>query len=738
MTDGFWGLTPADLAVIVLYFAATFAIAWRAMKRVRTQEDFFLGGRRFGKLIQSFAAFGQATSVESVTTTTTVVNTSGAAGIWGMLCGGVFIMPILWMSSVWYRRLRLLTLADFFEERYGSKRMAGFFALCQTLFFVLVAAIGLTAMSKTVAAVMTKPVEALNSSERMEYEKALEREKLESADYAFLGIQEQNRLQELRLMNPRKEFSYVNENYLIAVVAMVTLLYASAGGLAAAFMTDLIQGLLILVLTVLLIPFAAIRVNELHGTTGFLGAFEAMHKVLPASMFDLWGRPDMLEFTWFWIAAFAVLTIMNTLVQANQLTACGAAKDDLTARQGFVTGIFMKRYANVIWGLVAMFTLVLYGGAVKDPDYVWGRATRDLLGPLGLGLVGLMIACLMAALMAAKSAMMLTTSALVTRNLYYPFVPQRSEAHYVWAGRAFSALYMLASMWTAMAFNNIFGLFKMMVMFNSILAAAFLLGMLWRPANRAGAWASMLVMFVATVLLPFGLPLFPGVRGAEALQKTTRPLPVARTYTAREMDVQQRGQAVEHWDRLHAVGKAEGARPAPIRIGEKFDKSFSLPAKSIFWSEGLKVLADGENGSRASMVGQGYLKVELVALDWLGWDLSRNSYALNETLTLLFRIVAPVLVLMLVSAFTRPEPKPLLDLFYARMRTPVRGSHEDDDREMALTRADPRRFDRLKLFPNSSWEFRKWDREDILGIAGCCFGAAGVFALLILIVNLGG
>ena len=31
-----------------------------------------------------------------------------------------------------------------------------------------------------------------------------------------------------------------------------------------------------------------------------------------------------------------------------------------------------------------------------------------------------------------------------------------------------------------------------------------------------------------------------------------------------------------------------------------------------------------------------------------------------------------------------------------------------------------RRFDHHKLFPNSNWEFTKWDRQDALGFFGCC------------------
>ena len=726
----FWGLSVLDIAVVFAYFIAVVYIAVRASRMVRNREDYFMAGRRFGKLIQTFAAFGQATSVENVTTTTTMVNSNGASGIWAMLAGGLVNLPVFWMTSIWYRRLRLLTLGDFFEERYGSKRMAAFYAMCQTIFFVLIAAIGLVAMSKTIAAITAKSESELSAVERIEYSKAIEREKLEAADFALLTADQKTRLVELQMLNPKKEYSYVNENWLIIIVAAVTLLYASIGGLAAAFIVDLVQGVFIILLSILLIPFAMMKINLHHGTEGLLGSFHTMHKVLPASFLEIWGSPSLIEFTWYWIVGFSVMVIIATAAQANQMTACGSAKDDYTARYGFVSGMLLKRYSSVMWGVVALLTVVLYGGTISDPDYVWGHATRDLLGPLGIGLVGLMIACLIAALMAAKSAFMLTASALITNNLYRPFRPNCSERHYIWAGRLFSALYMLVSAYFATQSRGLFSLFKMTMMFNCILAAGFWLGMLWRRSNRAGAWASMAVMFVATVVLPFGLPVISGVRTSEYLSKTTHAIPVSRTYVARQMDVEERDRAIAAWDRLNAAGKSEGIRPLALKAGDQFDKEVLLPKKSIFWSEGLDI-KDGIT------TGRGYLKVELIALDKMGWNLSKNSYSLNETLTFLFRIILPFLVLMLVAFFTQPEDKERLDQFYGKMLTPVVGTPDDDEREMALTRSNPTRFNHLKIFPDSNWEFRRWNREDWLGVIVSCIAVVSVVALLVFIISLG-
>jgi hypothetical protein len=54
------------------------------------------------------------------------------------------------------------------------------------------------------------------------------------------------------------------------------------------------------------------------------------------------------------------------------------------------------------------------------------------------------------------------------------------------------------------------------------------------------------------------------------------------------------------------------------------------------------------------------------------------------------------------------------------MKTPVGKTLDDDAREVELSYANPTRFDHLKLFPRSNWEFTRWDRTDALGFIACC------------------
>lgn len=725
-----FGLPLIDVLTIVIYFASTIFIGFWAMRRIKRQVDYFLAGRRFGKLIQTFAAFGQGTSAESAVVMTRMTFTNGAAAIWQALTW-VFGMPIFWFTSLWYRRLRVLTLGDFFEERYGSKRMAGFYALVSAAFFVIVIGLGFHAMSKTICAIAAKPAAELSSQEKAECEMAVELEELEKADFATLDETQEARLSELRELRPRKMFSHINADLLIWVVAFVVLVYATAGGLEAAFITDMIQGMFIIVLSIMLLPNALMKINSIHGSSGFMGAMSSMHRILPESFFVIWGSPTVIDLTWYYIIALTIMFMINVAVQANQLTACGSAKDEYTSRVGFVSGIFMKRFCALLWGVTGMAALVLYSGTIADADFVWGHATRDLLGPLNAGLVGLMIACLMAALMSTADCLMITTSSLLTHNFYRPLFSGRSERHYILAGRILGTIVVIGAALIATQFQNVWQMFKLIMEFNVILAASFWLGMKWRRANRPAAWASMIATLIFSSLLPFFVPLLmPSLRTNAYMLKTTQPNPIVRVYTAREMDVNRRQEEIAQWEGLDGVGKTNNPRPEPLRAGDRFEKTYVLPKKSIFWTQGT----EAQNGKSR---GCGMLNVELVVLDRLGHNLSANSYALNETLRIVIRTILPFLVFFIVAPLSKTDDEGRLDRFFAKMHTPVHTDPEIDARELALSYENPHRFDHTKLFPNSNWEIEKWDKTDAVGFLLCCLGAAAIIVLLWLVVSVG-
>ncbi len=727
-----YGMTYLDVLMILLYFIAIIAIGFYSMRRIRNKEDYFLGGRRFGKLVQTFAAFGQATSTENVVGVTTTTFHNGASGIWSAMVM-LFSTPMYWITSPWFRRLRLLTMGDFFEERYRSQRMAAVYAIIGCICMMANIAIGFSAMTKTIVATLPKTVEQFTPAERAEYEQALTLERLEKADYAALSAQERQQLNDLRLLKPQKFFSHISEGMLIWIVCIVVMIYAVSGGLEAAFLTDLLQGMLIIVLSFMMLPFAFAKINTMYGGAGVLDAMKTIHVQLPESFFDIFGSPASIDFTWYYIAAIALMSAINVVVAPNMLVATGSAKDEYTARFGFTSGNFMKRICTIFWGVFGLAAVVIYRDTISNSDLLWGYATVDLIGSLKMGLVGLMIACLMAALMSTATCLMITASSLILHNLYRPFFSGYKESHDILVGRVTGVVVLLGGGFIATQFDSILQMLKFVWEFNIVLAASFWLGIKWRKANRIGAWASIWSTMILFSLSPILVPLVaPDLRTDPYLLKMTNPPPLQRTFVAHEMDVQNRNLEIEQWQNLAPALQGQQAKPAPLAIGEKFTKTDILPKRSIFWTQGIKIHADG------AKLGSGALNWELIVIDrWLA-DLSQQPYAFNETLRVLIRTVFPFLVLLLVALFSKPEIKEHLDRFFVKMKTKVHINPEIDARELAFSYEQPDRFDHLKLFPQSAWEIYRWNREDWLGFLLAVVMVFVIIGLMFLIVSIGG
>ncbi len=124
-----------DYLVLVVYFVVMILIGLWAMSRVKDQEDYFMGGRGFGKLLQTFAAFGAGTGANEPVMVGSTTWTSGLSGVWSALMW-LLVTPVYWITAVWYRRMRHLTLGDWFVERYQSKSLGAAYALFAILFYM--------------------------------------------------------------------------------------------------------------------------------------------------------------------------------------------------------------------------------------------------------------------------------------------------------------------------------------------------------------------------------------------------------------------------------------------------------------------------------------------------------------------------------------------------------------------------------------------------------------------------
>ena len=173
-------------------------------------------------------------------------------------------------------------------------------------------------------------------------------------------------------------------------------------------------------------------------------------------------------------------------------------------------------------------------------------------------------------------------------------------------------------------------------------------------------------------------------------------------------------------------------KPEPLIAGQTFTKKYNLPSKTIFWSKQAGINEEG------TMEARGYMFPELFLIHGLGFDLTGNPYALNESIRMLIRLLFPFIILILVSLLTPGNRDEITERFFLKMRTRVRGMGPLVDRQdLEESFRNPERTRNVLLFPSTSLEVYKWNKQDISGFFIAVFVVFVVIATLFLFVNIG-
>ena len=726
-----------DWSVLIVYFFAMGGIGIWAMRRVKVQEDYFMGGRGFGKILQTFAAFGAGTGAADPVNTARTTVTSGMSGMWSIM-SWLFVTPFYWITGVWYRRMRHMTLGDWYVERYESKALGAAYTIFGLIFYMFYLSMFFSAVGKVAAPLM--------------------------GDTLMLGGWE-------------AKLEYV----LVPMIALVVIVYGVLGGLTAAYWTDLIQGIFIIVLSILLIPFGLTALSDQFGGSGMMDGFRIMHERLPDSMFTIVGSTRASDFPAYMIAAVALISLLGVAVQPHFIaTGGGSAKSETDARVGLVTGNFFKRFCTIGWALTALIVVALYAGTehLDDPDKAWGVASRELLGP---GLRGLMLACLLAALMSSADCYMLVSSALVVRNIYAAYInPNASEQQYVRMGRLTGVIVIVGAVIVSLSIMDVFKQLQLTWVIPMALAPAFWIGMYWRRATKAATWGTIAYVTLFFFVIPWLVPAFaPGLKSNPSYAFATDQIVTITKRQASPTDVAVRKRAAERWQQdtealtaaLPSVQDAamkakmqarldelqKSGRPADLDLGETFEERLSSGGTSVFWSAVKPVSADakptkvdeGDLNEHTQQItlryddgvalqGSGQFNLDLLLFHWCGMDLRTRSVAELRSLKLFTQIIAPFLVMIVLSLLTKRNSKEALDRFYVKMKTAVDPDREKDRKELEASYANPSRFDEKRLFPNSDWEFVKPKTFDVVGFIICFAACFAIIGFAMFLASIGG
>ncbi|RMG38123.1 MAG: sodium:solute symporter family protein [Planctomycetota bacterium] len=485
------GLSVADWFVLCLYFVGIVGLGVWSMKKVSDMSDFFMGGRRFGKLFMMFFAFGAGTSSEQAVSVAAGSFRFGLAGIWYQFLW-LWSTPFYWIVAPVLRRMRALTTSDFFEARYDSSTALLYSVLGMMMSVVFIAG-GLYGAGEM--------IEGLAGG-----------------------------------TNPATGEPYFPMEYAVAAMTVMFVLYGAAGGLGAAILTDFVQGILTIVFSFLLLPFVLNAAAEVSGAPN---GFAAIHQGVPGRSgeeltsltltADVAARMGKEPITLFYVIMLSLTGLVGIVVQPHIMGVCGAGKTELEGRVGFTFGNFIKRICTIAWAFTGLACVIVYltpgtpyldagkqRHLFEDPqamdafaNQVFGLAAHDVLPTIAPGLVGLLLASLLAAVMSTCDAQMVVASGLFTENIYRRFfVRGKSQRHYLWVGRIAGVVIVALALLLMTQFENVIqALTNYIQAIPAFIGLAFWFGITWRGYTPAGVWASTLTTATAWYLTQSHKPL---------------------------------------------------------------------------------------------------------------------------------------------------------------------------------------------------------------------------------------
>lgn len=440
----FLGLAVEDWLVVAAYVVTIVLLGWRAKRKVTTSGDYFMAGRRGNKIKMIANALGAGTHTDQAIAVAGAAYKIGLAGIWYQWVY-LFVTPFFWLLSPIYRRLRYVTTADFYEERFGSK-----LSVAYTIMAMLYFAMDLGLILKGTATAIS----------------------------AITGGQ-------------------ISTKLIVLFIAVFFLTYSVFGGMVSALTINLFQGAFILLLSFLLIPFALVRA----------GGIEAIKAKLPAYMFSFVAPHEV---TLFFIIMIVINGLIGIVTQPHNLAVASSGKTEKSCRMGWTYGTFTKRIATLGWAFVGVFAAALFPG-LSEPkrELAFGIAVKNLLP---VGLIGLMVAAMVAAALPVCHNYMVSGSAIFTRNVIKRYFKRdlTSELE-LQVARWASILIIAFGASIALTIPSIVKGLILQMFLTSYFGISFYAGIMWRRANRYGVWASVFVAFLVNLFigpyLPFGLHL---------------------------------------------------------------------------------------------------------------------------------------------------------------------------------------------------------------------------------------
>ena len=474
------GLQTLDWIIIGTYFAILFVIAWWVIKqREDTSTDYFLAGRHLGWFVIGASIFASNIGSEHLVGLAGSGATDGVAmahyelHAWCLLVLG-------WIMVPFYMRSKVFTMPEFLERRFSSTARTVLSIISLVAYVLTKIAVGIFA-GGIVFSVLLPDINVLG------------------LDSFWIGS---------------------------ILVIILTGIYTILGGLRAVAYTEAVQTV-ILVFGSLLVTIFGIKA---------LGGWEELRQICGSDMFNLWKPlvPDGVQGTWApvresgkmawyfndnypWLGMLFCAPIIGLWYWCTDqyiVQRALGAPGEQAARRGSIFAALLKLlpvFIFIIPGMIC-FALAKSGQIEALQNELFnsqGELLRDkaqqafpllVANVLPVGVRGIVVAGLLAALMSSLAGVFNASSTLFTMDFYSKLRPKATQHQLVWMGRvATSVMVVIGLLWIPVIRGGK-GLYDYLQGVQAYLAppifVVFFLGVFMKRLNSKGCLAALITGFV--------------------------------------------------------------------------------------------------------------------------------------------------------------------------------------------------------------------------------------------------
>ena len=467
-------LHPIDWLIILGYFSIILGLAWWVIKqKQKDTTDYFLAGRHLGWFIVGASIFASNIGSEHLVGLAGSGATDGVAmahyelHAWCLLVLG-------WVMVPFYMRSKVFTMPEFLERRFSPASRTVLSIISLVAYVLTKIAVGIFAGGIVFSVLLP--------------------------EMNFLGM----------------------DSFWIGSILVIVLtgLYSILGGLRAVAYTEALQTV-ILVLGSILVTIFGLEA---------LGGWSELRAVVGSEMFNLWKPlvPNGIESTWApvkeagkmawyfndnypWLGMLFAAPIIGlwywTTDQYIVQRALGAP-NETEARRGSIAAAMLKLlpvFIFIIPGMIA-FALAKTGQVAAIQTELFGpngELIRDnaqkafpllVANVLPVGIRGIVVAGLLAALMSSLAGVFNASSTLFTMDFYSRFRPEASQTRLVWIGRVATAVMVVIGLFWIPVIQGGKGLYDYLQGIQAYLAppifVVFFLGVFNKRLNAKGClWA---------------------------------------------------------------------------------------------------------------------------------------------------------------------------------------------------------------------------------------------------------